>query len=852
MALTLLMPIGGAQAAPEVPNPRVNDGDLLITNHSFEDGTTGWTTSNGRGETGPPRCASVPTTTADGASDGEQALSLPGTPPCLMLGVVSTPVAAVAGESYTAFAHTGGTGHATIGLRFLDDAGTVLASSQGERTAAGDVVEFTAEAPAGATRVAVELGGQRQVTFDQVLITGEYTMLKPQVTKRGSFLGMAAGVDENGRHVTFAVATGSAFNPAVLVVTDILTGEVTNTVEVPGATGSWTIEQDPESGMVYIGTYQSPALYGWQPGDPVAERIGTPPIEHFGFTYGLNMGKDGTLYGGAWGEPTAGYAGAQLWQYHPDTGFAKFGPTPLTPEANYTRAVGYEDATETVWAGTGTGVAKLYGCDTGGTPGSEQCKDFTSLLGPVADATWVYGITAGSGYVQVWGGDSSSTGNDYLIVLKVTRDANGELQAESIKEIKGVIYNGSSPVVDDKIYYTMANTQAQGIPLHSFDVVTGEIEVITEAPTQIFSRQWEIVDLEDPEWPGPSVVGWNSGANLVKYNIETGNFEHTLVEDIPMLPTGLNSITGGPDGNVWSAGYLTGGLGKHPAMRDDQQVAKSIGGQAEVMTNYRGRVRQGNYPYGDVRSFSPADFEAGTQPRVDCVIGAEQNRPYALVGHGDRLYYGSQAEYGHDMGAFGWMDLTTGECHTLEGVIGHQSVNAIAASGSKVFGGGNIFFSYDGVPIDSQAKLIIHDESDDSTRTIEWPVPNTRSINAAVTAPDGTVWFYAEGWLVAMDPETEEVIHTEEVFADWKPGDRIAGNYARMLVLDGRIYGIAGGRVFTVDPARTLAEGSATSSLQILFQGADKDITTDGYGNLYVIDQQTRLLRINPRGVVAA
>ena len=850
LALALTVPLAsGARAAPAVPDPHIAEGDLLITNHSFENGVEGWTNGNDA-TAGPGRCAAPLTTTTSWSSDGDSALLLEADPPCVELRAVSSPVAAVAGESYTAFAHTDdGPGRVTIGLRFLDDEGAVIDSSRAHRTRSEEVVEYTAEAPEGTVRVAVELGGHKRVAFDEVLITGEYTTLSPQVTKRGSFLAMAAGRDQNGRAVAFAVATGSNDNPAVLVVTDILTGEVTDTVDLPGATGSWTVEQDPESLDVYIGTYQGPALYRWQPGEAEAERLGGPPIEDFGFMYGLTMGKDGTLYGGAWGEPTQGYDGAQLWQYHPDTGFARFGPTPLTDDANYTRAVGYDDVTETVWAGTGT-VPHLYGCETGVESGTEGCTDFTDLLGPILDHQWVYGITAGGGYVQVWGGTSGSVGEDWLIVLRPSVDASGEIAAEVVTTIQGVIYNGSSRVVDDKIYYAMANTQDQGIPLHSYDVVTGEEATITEAAGGIFSRQWEIIDLDDPAWPGPSVVGWNSGGIMTKYNIATGTFERTEVEDIPMLPTGLNSVVEGPDGNVWSAGYLTGGLGVHPAMRDDQQQSYDVGGQAESMITHRGRVYQGIYPYGQISSFTPEEIGNGGSPRTDCTIGAEQNRPYALVGHGDRVYYGSQAEYGHDMGAFGWLDLTTGECTTLDGVIGHQSVNAIAASGDKVFAGGNIFYSYDGTPIEEQAKVLIHDESDDSTRVVEWPIPNTRSINAAVTGPDGTVWFYAEGWLVAIDPETEEVIHSEEIFPDWKPGARIAGNYGTMLEQDGRIYGNAGGRVFTVDPARTLAEGSATSSLQILFQGARAGITTDGYGNLYVIVQSTRLLRIDPRGTV--
>jgi hypothetical protein len=99
-----------------------------------------------------------------------------------------------------------------------------------------------------------------------------------------------------------------------------------------------------------------------------------------------------------------------------------------------------------------------------------------------------------------------------------------------------------------------------------------------------------------------------------------------------------------------------------------------------------------------------------------------------------------------------------------------------------------------------------------------------------------------------MDPGTEQWIHREQIFPDWKPGARIPGNYAQLIRGDdGRIYGNAGGRVFGFDPGRVLATGTTAGDLAITFQGAGAGLTQDGYGNLYVPYNATRLLRIDPR-----
>src|SRR5690606_21670731 len=155
---------------------------------------------------------------------------------------------------------------ATIRLRWLDEQGRVVSVSSSTTRRGSDVAEVSASAPAAAREVQVELAAADRALFDQVLITAPLTVLDRQITKGTSYLSMAAGVDENGRAVTYAVGTGSEHDPAVLTVTDILTGEVVRNVRLPGATGAWGIRQNPVTGTVYVGTYSAPALWLYTPG----------------------------------------------------------------------------------------------------------------------------------------------------------------------------------------------------------------------------------------------------------------------------------------------------------------------------------------------------------------------------------------------------------------------------------------------------------------------------------------------------------------------------------------------------------------------------------------------------------
>lgn len=845
MFATWEMPSAHALPGSSIPTAEdavMADGDALVPDHSFESGLASWSLTDGYGNAATASCRSALSTTEEWSSDGESSLLIGDERRCHQAGVLSEAVPIESGELYTTWADVHDGSIAWLGVHWIDENGDALTEEHSPREARDDRLELQARAPEGATALRVEIGAIGGLKVDNVLLSAQYTALGSQVTQRPRLLSAAAGVDENGRDVLWGMATGSEDDPGILIATDLLTGEVTRTVRLPGATGGWEVTQNPVTGTVYVGTYGRGALWLYTPGDEEAVDAGAPDIPQWDFAYGVAFDEEGNAYGGGWGEPTKGYPGASVYTFTEGEGFTgALGTVPLTDEANYTRAVGYDEASRTVFVGTGTQV-NLFGCSID----TNDCEDLTGLLDEeIQDSVEVREMVVSDGHVLAWVGDGGSTGNDWVVVLKVDRTEAGELQVDVVDEIRGAAYPGSSPIVDGHIYYTKAGFD--GWPLFSYDIEAGQETQLPVDATALV-RQWDVVELDDPEWPGATVVGIDSFGTLVRYSIETERIDVAMVPDFPDVSLRLNSLALGPDGSIWSSGYLNGGIGQYVPMRDDQQGTFPVGGQAEEMIAHDGRVFQGVYPSGTITSFTPAQLQDGGAPTVECEIGSGQDRPYGMFSTEDRLYFGSQAGAQGNAGAFGWVDSVTGECSTLDGPIGEQSIDALTGSNDRIFGGGNIFYGYLHTPVRDEASVMVFDESTEEVQEVELDVPGLRAVSAATTAADGTVWFYAEGWLLAMDPETLEWVHEEEIFPDLDAGSRIGGSYAQMLTTeDGTIYGNAGGRVFQVDPADAL--GGAGASVDVLFDGLSAGIlTVDELGNLYVRRGATGMLRIVPEG----
>ena len=84
LAGSMLTGPGPVHAAPA---PRLQQGDLLIANHGFEQDVTGWISSDGRGGSPSTHCRTL-TVSDDWSAEGAWSLSLPGRPPCVNSGAV--------------------------------------------------------------------------------------------------------------------------------------------------------------------------------------------------------------------------------------------------------------------------------------------------------------------------------------------------------------------------------------------------------------------------------------------------------------------------------------------------------------------------------------------------------------------------------------------------------------------------------------------------------------------------------------------------------------------------------------------------------------------------------------------
>src|SRR5690625_636321 len=841
-----LADLGAAPAARADAEERESDavvaqGDALVTNYSFEAGLDGWSATDGQGGKD-EACNAALSVSEDWSSHGGAALLIDPERGCHQAVSIIEITPIEPEQTYTAWADVGIEQIARLGLQWVDDDGEVVDTEHTRREVRSDRLELSAEAPQGATGVQVEIAAVGALQVDNVLLSAQYTALESQVDRQPQILSSDAGVDENGRDVVWAMATGSEDDPGILTATDVLTGEVTRTVRLPGATGGWEVAQNPVTSTVYVGTYGEAALWLYTPGEEEAVNAGKPDIPHWDFAYDITFDEDGNAYGGGWGEPTDGYPGASVYTFTEGEGFTGvLGELPLTEEANYTRAVGYDEASRTVFVGTGNQV-NLFACSID----TDECENLAPLLDEeIQDSSEVRSVEISDGHVLAWAGDGGSVGDDWLVVLDVERDQDGELRAEVLDEIRGVAYPGSSPIVGGDIYYTQAGFDDW--PLFRYQIATGE-EAQLPQDVVILARQWDVLELADPQWPGATLVGLNSYGFLTRYNIETETISVEEIEGLPDVSVRVNSLATGPDGSIWSSGFLQGGIGRYTPMRGDEQESFELGGQAEEMLSHDGRIFQGTYPRGAITSFTPEQLYADVEPTVECEIGAGQNRPYALYSSGDRLYYGSQAgTSGQDTGAFGWFDAGTGECHTIEGPIGHQSVDSLTGSGDRIVGGGNIFYGYTELPQQDEASVLVFDERTEELEEVALPVPDLRAVSAVTTADDGIVWCYAEGWLLGLDPETLTWVHTEEIFPDLDAGKRIGGSYAQLVTAEsGLVYGNVEGRVFEFDPHQTMRTGAADESPEVLYSDAGPYLTLDGYGNLYTRNGATGLLRIVP------
>lgn len=338
---------------------------------------------------------------------------------------------------------------------------------------------------------------------------------------------------------------------------------------------------------------------------------------------------------------------------------------------------------------------------------------------------------------------------------------------------------------------------------------------------------WDFVQLDDPDYPGPTLFGFigNYEGKAFKYNLQTRALK-VMTLPLPPQPTDIYNVASGPDGNIYSNGYISGGVGVYSP--DTGKLVRYTGGvgQSESIFTLGDKMYFGVYGDAKIYEYDPSQpWKANQNPRLLFSMQSEsQNRPHAMTGSEEhhKLFIGTAPYYGQLGGAFAVYDTVTGEKQVYRNIVPNQSVISLAYKDGKVYAGTSIYGGDASVPVEKEAKLFVWDVATGKKIRETVPVPGETAIGALLVGPDGNIWGFAQGTLFIYDPETGEVIYREEKFPNLH---YLTGGVDLEIGLDGHIYGTAGGKFFKIDPA--------DKKVTILRDSNSHFLAQDRMGNLY-------------------
>ncbi|TMV51493.1 hypothetical protein FE783_06875 [Paenibacillus mesophilus] len=769
-----------------------------LRNPGFEEGAVG-TVIPGWMQTFGSSGVSVTTEQAD---EGTKSLKLVDGSTTGSIGAESDKLTVSAGQyiGVTAKAYvTSGT--VSLNIRFWDAGNTLLqtatqslSSPQSQWTP----MSVSATAPAGTVKMSVLLYSSVASTatayFDDITLSvPAVTNLGVQITNASASYA-AFGQDSSGNDLLYI---GSSGNPSKLAVYNAKTGATLQSFDLPGATAVWGMAVATD-GTLYLGT-ASGKLFQYVPGAASVTDLGVA-ISGETTIWELTTGTSGKIYGGT-------YPGGKAFKYEPGVGVTAFGGQ-IEPGEQYVRSIAYDESAHQLYMGIGSHAHLIrYDNNTGA---------MTNIL-PAAYSTEEFAYY--TNYVNGKIFAKMSPTNVTLVIDKAT------LQVESTLTGIGSIGVSKLSPVADKVYYTKNGN------LYSYDL-TGKTETqLANVGANVIGSTF--LTLNETGYPGYSYVAALKSGHILKYNLSTGTWAKTAFA-VPESPTSIQSIKRGPDGKIYSVGYLVGGMGTYDPATGVQTKYKGVG-QAENIAEAGNSLYFGIYPgaiiqkYDVTQAWTPGGNPAN--PKTLFNLGAwEQDRPFGMlaVASMNKLFVGTVPDYGKLGGAFAVYDLNTASLNVTRNVITDQSVVALANKNNEVFGGTSVWGGLGISPTATEAKLFVWDTTTNQKVFETVPVAGKRAITSLLLGPDGNIWGVAEGTLFVFNPATRTVVYSADKFPVSYSGSGHVWRDAKMeLNPDGYVYVTIGGKMYRIDPA--------TKNTETLIASGASLLATDNDGDLYYV-----------------
>jgi hypothetical protein len=792
--------------------PVARAGDTLIPNYSFESGLTSWTawlgTNGGTIDTTQHYTGINSLKIVDGSTSlayGMESAKYPVTPGITLSAYTREYIVSGSAELYMRFY--------TSASVYISCVYNTRSSPTGQWTWGG----VSGTVPANAAYVSILLYSNSTNTgtiyFDDVYLTTQYTNLGSQVNNNIAFCA-TMGKNASNQDVAYFIGQGSTADPDRAVVYNVNTNTVEKTIDLPGALFDWAIAK-ANDGNIYFGTAHFAKIFKYVPSTGALTNLGTASAGQ-DFVYGMvPAGNAGKIYAGT-------YPDAKIFKYDPVGGFATFSPgITITPGASYVHAIDYDSVNNMSFVGLGSNVQSLVYYDNSN---GNQWE-----IWPVANRTsgFVYGVNYIGGKVFA----RNNSGKMY--VLNVVKNGANPPTVTIDATINTVGSLDQSPAINGKVYFTISGVlQAYDIAAKAY---TSTGFTVGSSPQRLMTCTLT----DQTNWPGTSLIMVNNIFDIVyvtKYNPTNGRNSQTAV-NVAQVPTLHNSIVKGPDGNIYTSGYLVGGTGVYTTLLHNNSDMSGIG-QCEGMNTFGNKIYLGVYPGGTIWEYDPyspwTKNTGGTNPHLVLTIGQSQDRPYAMVNDGGtKLFAGTLAGYGELGGALTIYDTSTGTALVKRNIVVDQCPVALAYYNGNIYGGTTVSGGQGATPTQSQCRFFVYTVATDTTAIYTLPVANLKAITDVTVGPDNKIWGWAEGYLFVFNPSTNLFEYCVQKFSDVNYQDVSDTNLhtrdADMVIgKNGALWGtIHNTRLFTVDPS--------TKAVTVIRDDLGTQLIQDDFGNLYMI-----------------
>lgn len=262
----------------------------------------------------------------------------------------------------------------------------------------------------------------------------------------------------------------------------------------------------------------------------------------------------------------------------------------------------------------------------------------------------------------------------------------------------------------------------------------------------------------------------------------------------------------GPDSRIYGSSMLPLRLFVHDPEKESLAnlgKASLANGEIYSMAPLEDKLYLCSYPEARLSVYDPKrplrfGEEENANPRDLVSLGEGLYRPRAMIAgpHG-KVYVGGYPDYGLYGGAIGVYDPKKGEKRIYRHIIPNQSIASLAytkkldliAAGSSVRGGNGTR------PIEKEAKLILWDPKEEKKIFDIVPVSEAKTILSLVATEDGILYGITDnekGFILDVDKRVVKKVFDlgfkDPLEVSLQPGP------------DRRLYGLAQGAIFAIDP----------------------------------------------------